>query len=222
VLVAFADHRSLPLAERALFGVRALGIDPLAVLRSRLHDPRGPSRTAAILLGRGGTPEDATALFEAARRLQGGVRLTFLGAAARLGHAGAIAALQETALRERDLPLAKAAAKALADAGQRIEFDELVRIADRGQEFFDRGLRRFLFRVPVLASLIIVCRLERAGVDLDLAAVFAFLQRRINRGQFAPQPSDWDAVARELSLCPKVRRRAETMLAIYSPQRSGD
>ena len=132
-----------------------------------------------------------------------------------MGHPGAIAALKEAALRGHDLPLAKAAAKALGETGQRIELDELVRIADRGQEFFDRGLRTFLFRVPALASLIVLCRLERAGVDLDLDASFASLQRRINRGQFAPKPSDWDAVARELPLCPKVRERAQTMLAIH-------
>jgi hypothetical protein len=222
LLVTFATHRSLPLAERALYGLSAIGIDPLVVLRSRLNDPREPSRTAAILLARRNNPEDAFSLLEAAQRLDGRSKLRFLSAPARLGHAGAIVELKDAALRGVDLQLAKVAAKALKDAGQRVGFDELVRIADRGQEFVDRGLMTFLSRIPVLASLIVLCRLERAGADLDLDRLFVFLQCRINRGQFAPKPSDWDAVVQELPRCPNVRKRAEVVLAIDSRRRPGD
>lgn len=156
VFVTFATHRSLPLAERALYGLRAIGIDPLAVLRSRLNGPSGPDRTAAILLGRRGNEEDAARLFEAAQQLDGRSRLTFLAAAARLAHTGAIDALKDAALRGDERNLAKAAAKAIRDSGQRIDPNELIRMADRGQEFFDRGLGAFLSRIPVLASLIIL------------------------------------------------------------------
>jgi hypothetical protein len=222
LLVAFATHRSLTVAERALYGLRAIGIDPLAVLRCRLNDPREPSRTAAILLARGSNPEDASSLFEAAQRLDGRSKLRFLSAPARLGHAGAIAALKDAALGGVDLQLAKVAAKALKEAGQWIGFDELVPIADRGQEFVDRGLMPFLFRIPVLAHVIVLCRLERAGADLDLERLYEFLQRRINRGQFAPKSSDWDDVVQELPLCPNVRKRAEVILAIDSRRSAGD
>jgi hypothetical protein len=221
-LVAFATHRSLPLAKRALYGLSAIGIDSLAVLRCRLNDPREPSLTVAILLARGGNPEDASSLFEAAQRLDGRSKLRFLSAPARLGHPGAIAALKDAALRGADLQLAKMAAKALKDADQWIGFDELVRIADRGQEFVDRGLMTFLFRIPVLAHVIVLCRLERAGADLELDRSYAFLQRKINRGRFAPKPSDWDAVVQELPGCPNVRERAEVKLAIDSRHRPGD
>ena len=150
-----------------------------------------------------------------AGRYRAGNALPFLAAAAKLKSSEASKALNEIATGADDLALARRASKALRDnSGDVPELAAMVRIADNGDEFFERGLGAHLAKLTALAQIKILCRLERAQAIFDHDQWFGIVQRKVNRGAFAPTAEDLEELRRLFAESPKARDLAKRLLAL--------
>jgi hypothetical protein len=137
----FLHHRSPGLMERAVFGLKSLGVDIFAELRRDLASER-PRETSASLLGRYGCKDDGELIYKARDLFLPKNRVAVLAAAAVLGNNAAIDELQQITLTGVDIGEAKCASRALRRTGHRFSFEEIRVIANAGQAI-ERGLMPF-------------------------------------------------------------------------------
>jgi hypothetical protein len=215
--VILLDHAASPrsaLAALAQYGLAQAGIDWIEHLRARLVEDDTPSRLIARTLGKHGNAADGARLHGIAAALLDDQAIPFLSAAAQLKNDAAAARLSSIAVHDPNLLRARRAARALAEVAVYLPAEVVTPIADRGNEFFARGLGRHFKSLGVMKQLIVLARLERARTEFDLDLWFAVSRRKINRGAFTITDGDKKELEQLLPAAPKIRERAKRFLAI--------
>jgi hypothetical protein len=214
ILLDHAAHPRNALAELAQYGLGAAGIDWVDCLRNRLVEGGKPSRHVARIIGKQGDAMDGARLWGIASALLDDRAIPFLSASAQLKNDAARERLSSITLRAADLRLARRAARALDEVGAYLTAEDLKPAADRGDEFFARGLDRHFKRLGVMKQISILARLERAGAKFDLDFWFSLPRRKINRGALIITDEDKKELELLLTAAPEIRERARRHLAI--------
>lgn len=214
VLLAFAGDSRASLADAARFGLITAGIDWVARLRERLVRDGIANPDIARALGRFGTPADGERLQAIAAALCDAKAIPFLAGAAEQKCDPAIARLSGLAIGHSETALARRAARALREAGIYLPVDDLKAIADRGTEFFARGLAAHLKGASALAQFNVIARLERTKADGETSALYAQAVRKFCRGGFNIGDADRLALKEVLADAPKLSRALEPLLKL--------
>jgi hypothetical protein len=109
---------------------------------------------------------------------------------------------------------ARRAARALREAGNYLAVCDLKAIADRGTEFFARGLAAHLRGASAMAQFNIMARLERAQADGDTRALYAQAVRKNCRGGFTIAEADRPELKEILSDAPKLHQAREPLVKL--------
>jgi hypothetical protein len=203
ILLSYLLHPRPKLSDLAQWKLNKRGVDWLAWLRGELEKQPFNIRIAR-LLGRVGTSSDGDRLWRSALLTSPRDQLVFVTAAVRLENAEGIEAARRIALDDINLSRARAAAAALLDGGAPIPIPDLERVALRGSDFVERGLRPHVREHGVMDQLKIFCRLEAARSPPDETEL-SRLVRRINRGGFDPTRTEIEDLHRLSAACPRVR-----------------
>ncbi|MES1200175.1 MAG: hypothetical protein ABUS57_01845, partial [Pseudomonadota bacterium] len=214
ILMRYAVHSRNSLAELAQWGLKKIGVDWIGRLRQQLFDGPAINRRVADILGRVGDAKDGERIYAASDALPDTLALPLLSASALLKVEPAVERLRQIALTTPNYELARRASRALQEAGVPLDADALKAMADRGDEFFARGLGRHITPLGAISQLNVLARLERARASFDLPAWFARTQKKINRGAFTINETEKTELQRLFADAPIVRERAHRLLAI--------
>ncbi len=213
-LMKLVTSESSSVSGLSQWALTRAGIQWLDDLRSRFKT--GEDRGLAItrVLGGAGDHHDGESLQDFASALSDADALPYLASAAKLKSAQAVARLEEIALSAPKVALSRRASKALKEAGAWLRCSELKPLADKGDEFFARGLGIHFQRLKVMDQLNLLARLERAQAHFSVDEWFGMPMRKINRGSFAPSESEQRELAFLLQASPSIRERARRLLAL--------
>ncbi len=212
LLIRFADDRRGALADIARWGLKQAGVDWVERLRARFNSE--PSPRIASLLGKFGTPEDGAAFYALASAMTDQMALPYLAAAAEQKVGAGARRLGEIAIHGEDIIVARRASRALARLGIVFDRHDLQNIADRGDEFFARGLSRHFGKLNVVSQLNILARLEAANADFNLEEWFAKPRIKVNRGAFLIGDAELNELRQLFERAPRVRTLAHAFLAL--------
>lgn len=183
----FVPVRAISVAEKAIFGLKSLGIDVPALIRSSLWEAGRPNPNIANLLARYGDQSDIPQLLEIASNLSSRQSVPYLGVAAELSSEESIRELVKIALSDNDLYAARSASAALLKSGNRMDDKTLMQRSIDAQDFISRGFLKHMRKMSVVPGLTVLCRLERQEIDIDTKAWLDAFHRKLNRSYFAPK-----------------------------------
>jgi hypothetical protein len=189
----FLAHRAASLVDKAVFGLRSLGVDVVAECRDRLRS-ENPAVSCASILSRFGAPEDGRLIYAARAHATGAACDAFLAAAGQLGHAPALDELRQLALNADDIGIAREASRALLRADAEIDFNALkaVLVSDGG--FVERKLVAFAAKLSIVQMAHLAVLLSKRRADYDCSHLWKAIGKKRNRGAFRPAQSEVEAL----------------------------
>lgn len=200
----FMQDKRLSLVDRAEFGLRALGVDWKAGLRSRLDDGDLSFRDLN-LLGRYGARSDADKLFIRAGLLPPDLKVRFFGAAVMIGHMPAKTKLVEMALHSPEVKIAKDASRYLRKVGARPEIHSIISAIEEGQDIIVRGFMAFIFKFPPIGIAMAIAALEQSELKYDKTGLLNALQKKRRLSPYLPSADKLDYLKRKTAKNPELR-----------------
>ncbi len=216
VLRPFLAHRSLSMVEKAVFGLRSLGVDVVEECRNQLRSDC-PELSSVRLLALFGDASDGALIYAARKRSTGTASNAFLAAAARLGCAAAIAELRQIALDADDLDEARRASRALLRADAGIDFDTLKAALVSGSCFLERGLVAFAAKLSVVQMTHLAVLISRQNTSYDCSQLWRSIARRRNRGAFWPGEAEVEALVATVAGDRSLERKVFGLLGLGLP-----
>ncbi len=206
-------HPSLPIAERACFGLRSLGVDIVMLLRRYVMGSR-PSLSAVMLLSRCGEPADAQLVLDAANCFDASGQIRCLQAAAALGSLDAAADLKRVALIAPSDLEARLASKALAAARLSVSFAEIAHSVEQGRNFVDRGLLRFAQALPTIQFAHIIVLAVSRRLACNYQALWEKLEKERQRKPFFPSQAEVETLRRLVADQPVLAESMRRVLGV--------
>ena len=215
---AFMRSGPRSMREISFSGLRGIGFDLLEEGRARIKSG-APTEMDCILLGRYGTAEDASLLFEAAHPVTTATGFEALRAAAELGHREATSQLIEIMLRGTDVKRARQASKTLYQLDEIIPFSQICRALDDRVDFTGRAVFRFARRLPLIQMLLFFLMLIDRNIPVDEGNFWKWARAKRANAMFNPREEDLLALDRLLDRLPSLRKKTEQCLGFHLKSR---
>jgi len=209
----FLNHKSISVAERAVFGLKSLGCDWMNEARSALS--KGElERHHLFLFSRHGSADDAGKIFDLAKSLSGVDQIRYQGIAARLGHQGAMDALEHVSMADPDDNLASLASRQLYKSAYRPDYEGIVSSIRAKRDIVGRGYLPFIFKFPTMKFAMAIAAMDRAEIELNYGNLFRSLRKKRNIGAFLPTVSELESLKNSVKHCSALKSKMEHALGI--------
>lgn len=185
----FVNDKRFSIIERAIFGLKTLGINYVEELRQKILRDEFSIHSLEIL-GRYGSASDGDLIFTRVEKFEERTRVRALGAAARLGNITAINALENIAFDAQDNTKSRAASVKLHATSYTPSLAKIVQSIRLGQDINARGYVRLIRKLPTMKLAVVISELSKAGVEIEYSNLWHLLFKKRNTGAFLPSEEE--------------------------------
>lgn len=209
----FLPGKHATLVERAVFGLKTLGIDYASELREQVA--AGDSSIHSLeILGRFGSTKDTDLILTQAIEMSGVNKIRALSAAANLGDVTAIDMLEQIAFESPDDQHARLASKTLASVAYSPNADLFLASIRNGQHIVQRGFIRLMKRLPTMKLALVLSECATNGTNYDLANLWKALIKKRNIGAFLPTTEEIDDLKQSVGSSESLSRKFNNILGL--------
>jgi hypothetical protein len=183
----FREHltdKRFSIVERAIYGLKSLGIDYVNEVRLQVIDGKVSVRLLEIL-SRYGSSEDGNLIYDSALKVTKSDRVPALGAAAKLGNRSAMDALEAIAFGTHENE-ARHASNRLAKTDYTPDLELILTSIKSGQDIRSRGYLRLIRKLPTMKLALAIAELHISKVKVEGSNLWQLLTKKRNTGAFLP------------------------------------
>ena len=183
----FRDHlndKRFSIVERAIYGLKSLGIDYANEVRQQVTDGEISVRLTEIL-SRYGSNEDGNLIYSCALKVTKNDRIPALGAAAKLGNRPAMNDLEEVAFGKHENE-ARHTSNRLAKTDYSPDLELILASIKSGQDIRSRGYLRLVRKLPTMKLALAIAKLQISNVKVEGSNLWQLLTKKRNTGAFLP------------------------------------
>jgi len=206
------EDRRFSVVERAIYGLKTLGIDHINEVRQQIEIGEVSERALEIL-GRYGTADDGRLIFSQLNKVSESIGLTALGAASKLGNRQAQDALEEIAFGlNRDE--ARKASHKLSKTDFTPDLHLILNAIRSDQDVIKRGYVRLIRKLPTMKLALALSELEASPTEIDSLNLWQLLQKKRNTGAFLPSDNEIVELKNSVDKTPFLKEKFNKTLGL--------